>query len=368
MLPFAKEDYMKEVEAGYVKRRVHYEDPNVVILNYTDLCVYERRWNDVTLACRGLIINEETGEVLARPFPKFFNHGEIRGIQPIPQDEVPVITNKIDGSLGILYRLNGKVRWATRGSFVSEQAKEAQRIWDMKYSHLDSNQGLGDGVTLLAEIVTPNTRVVIDYKGMDDLVLLGAINRLTGDEFPYSLVEFISKNHWHIPMTERVHGDLQELIVKAEYELTQNEEGYVFHWEDNKLRLKVKSSKYIDVHRIMYGMSDKRKFTNWANGVMKEYISSIPEEFREELEVFEKDLDEKVKEILDFIELHYNMSPKESSKDVSTYATIVFVEMLGKRHLATLFLDRFYGRDVEKKIKTLVAKNYINIMNGEMLK
>src|ERR1700744_2448922 len=49
---------------------------NLTILNYTERCQYERGlWNEVTLACRGLI-HDGAGNVVARPFRKFFNYGQ----------------------------------------------------------------------------------------------------------------------------------------------------------------------------------------------------------------------------------------------------------------------------------------------------
>lgn len=363
MLSFTKEDYMKEVEGGYVTRRIHPENENVVILNYTDLCVYERHWNDVTLQCRGLIIDESTGEVLARPFKKFFNYGEVNGLeQEIPQYEVPVITTKMDGSLGIMYRLNGEIRWATRGSFVSEQAKEAQRIWDKKYSHLKNGIDIGDAVTVLVEIISPDTRVVVDYNGMEDLVILGVTNRYTGEEFPHSMINFICKSTWGMPVTERVKGDLAQMINKAKNELSHNEEGYVFHWEDAGLRLKVKGSKYMEVHRIIHGMSDKQKFASWANGNMKEYIKSLPEEFREELEEFEG----KLNFHYDCVHLHIFQSYLESPFSMGRKDFAVWVnENIEKKYIPFMFMLLDNKPDIDVHIKKMIADNYKEIM-GEL--
>ncbi|QOR67967.1 hypothetical protein IM538_07490 [Cytobacillus suaedae] len=72
-----KEAYRFEVEQKYISRREHPTNKDIIILNYTENATYEKRWNELTLNCRGLIVNERTGEILARPFPKFFNYGEI---------------------------------------------------------------------------------------------------------------------------------------------------------------------------------------------------------------------------------------------------------------------------------------------------
>lgn len=116
-------DIEREISNGYITKRIHPQNPDIIILNYTEKAIYDKHWNEVTMSCRGLIINEKTGEVLARPFKKFFNHNEDVPVDLSIPDEKPVATIKHDGSLGILYRLNNQIYWTTRGSFESEQAK-----------------------------------------------------------------------------------------------------------------------------------------------------------------------------------------------------------------------------------------------------
>ena len=56
----------------------------------------------MTLACRGLIVDAASGVVLARPYPKFFNHDQ-PGAPDLRMDAPADITDKSDGSLGVLY-------------------------------------------------------------------------------------------------------------------------------------------------------------------------------------------------------------------------------------------------------------------------
>ena len=50
-------------------------DGRLRILNYTAKATYSRHWNEATIACRGLILDDADG-VVARPFPKFFGPSE----------------------------------------------------------------------------------------------------------------------------------------------------------------------------------------------------------------------------------------------------------------------------------------------------
>ena len=82
----------------FVKVQQH-PDADLRILNYTQRTQFERVWNPVTLACRGLVVTAD-GLVVARPFAKFFNLAEHPGIA-LPDGAVEV-TEKLDGSVGIL--------------------------------------------------------------------------------------------------------------------------------------------------------------------------------------------------------------------------------------------------------------------------
>lgn len=90
------------------------------IFDYMEKAVFEREWNEVTRQCRGLVIDRQ-GRILARPYAKFFSYSEHPEGTFDPDDGV-VGTDKLDGSLGILYPLpDGGHAIATRGSFASDR-------------------------------------------------------------------------------------------------------------------------------------------------------------------------------------------------------------------------------------------------------
>ena len=77
---------------GYIRTS---RQGDLTLYCYTDQCVYNCMWNDVTKLARGLILSDENA-IIARPFEKFFNAGEL-GIA-IP--DLPFETyEKLDGSL-----------------------------------------------------------------------------------------------------------------------------------------------------------------------------------------------------------------------------------------------------------------------------
>jgi RNA ligase len=101
------------VAAGAVARA---DEGRLRLYIYSNRCVYERLWDDVSVLARGLVLDREARVVRATPFPKFFNHGEMAA--PIP-DEPFVADEKMDGSLAILFHDGDRWRVVTKGSFDS---------------------------------------------------------------------------------------------------------------------------------------------------------------------------------------------------------------------------------------------------------
>lgn len=133
--------------------------------------------NPFVRAARGLIVDLD-GNVVARPWDKFFNYGQEGCDQIDPSAEVEV-TDKADGSLGILHLSpEGRPHIATRGSFVSEQATTATQWIQEMSSDLDIE--FAEYWTFLFEIIYPENHIVVDYGGFEGLVLLGAVHISSG--------------------------------------------------------------------------------------------------------------------------------------------------------------------------------------------
>src|SRR3990167_7052542 len=86
------------IDEGLIAEQRHPLDANVRIYNYTHRVQYDKSlWDDVTMNCRGLILDVQQEKIVARPFRKFFNVSEhlAQGL-PIPE-ELPIVAEKYDG-------------------------------------------------------------------------------------------------------------------------------------------------------------------------------------------------------------------------------------------------------------------------------
>jgi RNA ligase len=355
--------YINEIEMGYISANYHGEDNNLVILNYTELATFEKRWNKYTMSARGLILDltdvKDNGiiYILARPFQKFPNYGtnEIEGYEnDIDWNEIESIMEKMDGSLGISYPFHGEIRWATRGSFHSDQAKMATKMWKEKYGEANYKYRKlfqDKNATLLAEIIYPENRVVVDYKDRKELVLLGVMGD-KGDA-PYHAVSQLGR-YLHIPVAPQYEYTLEEMLQKRK-EISANEEGWIVRFKNGK-RLKIKGEEYLQVHRIIHGLSDKAKVQAWAEGRMNEYIKMLPEEFRQELEEFADELDRLKDSLYTILQATFEFIAEEA-KDQKSFALKV-QEIIAKEFQGFMFEARKKGSISVDSIRQYIYRNY----------
>jgi len=260
---------------GFVRSQTH-PDPEVPyrIYNYTDKAVWEREWDDATLNCRGLLL-DDGGTVIARGMPKFFNFGEVSAPVFAPDDQVQV-SDKSDGSLGIPHRLpDGSIAVATRGSFASEQAIHATTLLNSSVTALSIISAMLDGgLSPLMEIVYPSNRIVLDYGGADELIFLG-VQLMAGQEFlPLSL------DNWPWSCAENIGWmTFTEALALPDRE---NREGVVITRVSDGAMVKSKQGDYLALHKIISGLSERALWQLIVDGEnVHEYILALPDEFQE---------------------------------------------------------------------------------------
>lgn len=257
---------------GYVFVQRH-PAQDLYIYNYTPKAQYERLWNDVTLQCRGLIL-DGNGGVVARPFRKFFNLEEVSNLPAEPFE----VYEKLDGSLGILYWAGEQAFIATRGSFTSEQSRKANQILHARYGHVLPR--LERKHTYLFEIIYPENRIVVDYGPQEDLVLLAVIETATGRELPLIEVGF--------PVVERYNGLINLATIREK--AARNKEGFVVKFASG-YRVKVKFAEYVRLHRILTRVSSKHIWEYLRDDrPMEELLEQVPDEFYQWVRVTENGL------------------------------------------------------------------------------
>lgn len=294
-LGFTREELHAATVAGDVRVQVHPEFPELCIYNYTEEVQYRNKWNKITLACRGLIINQHTDEIVARPWEKFFNFGQmdnrIDSMAPVE------VTDKMDGSLGIMYRdPDGSLAIATRGSFASEQAIHAtKRLYDYQCSYFGH-----DDYTFLFEIVYPANRIVVNYGDMDELVMLGAVHKQHG--YYLGPQESAGLLNWNGPVTEVWHFD--SFVDALSFPDRKGKEGVVIRSGRNIVKLK--QADYVELHRIVTNLSPRTIWEMLGSGkTVADICAEIPDEFHKYVEDIGGGLHQQASDIYNVVNISF---------------------------------------------------------------
>jgi RNA ligase len=320
------------------------------IYNYSPVVQYEKRWDAVTMQCRGLILDAEY-QIVARPFQKFFNLDELPA-EAIP-DEPFAVYEKLDGSLGILYWLNNEPFIATRGSFMSDQAIRATDILHSRYAHTFGK--LHRDRTYLFEIIYPQNKIVVNYGDREDLVLLAIINNQTGQD---CLLDHEADN-LGFPVVKRFTGfsALEKLKAEADNNTDDNAEGYVLRFESG-LRVKVKLAEYVRLHRIITGVSNIAIWEYLSEGRdFGEVLDRVPDELYDWVRGVQNDLLARYAAIETEAKAAFagfDFTAEHSRKDVALYFQT-------QRHPAILFkmLDGgSYKSIIWKHIRPVFSKSF----------
>jgi len=317
---------------------------DLFIWNYTPKVQYDRLWDDITIQCRGLVTDSK-GKIIARPFKKFFNYEEHKP-EDIPNEDY-VVYEKMDGSLGILFyyeeELTDETRYniwfnnnyetgmerffnpndlpdfdnsyyeptpkkrgewilATRGSFTSPQAIKGREILDRH----DISAWRKDN-TYLFEIIYPENRIVVDYKGEEKLVVLGGIHTETGEEIPDSSLFWTQDSGFEVVMTYKTWGETYDLLKE---EISKDREGYVIRFK-NGFRMKIKGDEYVRLHRILTNISNRDIWEYLKdNRPFDELLEKVPDEFnnwvkttildlQNQFDTIKTDVENQFKELID---------------------------------------------------------------------
>lgn len=238
---------------------------------YTRQCAYSRNWNPATRVARGLILDHKEEVIVAAPFPKFFNYGEVA-------DEVPRgvpfrLFEKVDGSMVTVFQHKGQWLTATKGSFQSAQAKWAAD----QLAGYNVNRHLPPNTTYVFEAVYPENRIVVKYN-FSGLVLLGAYDP-DGREWEHQeLAPLTNKIGCWVAQEVPAHCCLDHLTAKAA-SLGADQEGWVVRF-DNGYRLKVKGDEYCRLHRLVSRVTPLAVWEAFKEGKHADVAKDIPEEFQ----------------------------------------------------------------------------------------
>ena len=241
---------------------------------------------------RGLIFDLE-GNIIRRPYHKFFNVGERleSHLENIDVSKPHIILEKLDGSMIVPFPVSGDLIWGTKmgKTEVSDQVVE----WLKKSNNLlNYSEFVWSCVDLdlspIFEWTSNSQRIVLDYPE-PKLVLTAVRHLYTGDYLTYDEMRELLEE-WNIPLVRDLKGDGAQLSEKLieHCRTLQDAEGFVIRF-DNGQMYKIKSDWYCQLHRVKSEINYERGvITLLLNGNMDDLKSLMPANDLSRIEAYEK--------------------------------------------------------------------------------
>jgi hypothetical protein len=367
-----KETLDKYVSEGWLVSQKHPTLP-LAIYNYSQSTQYEGNWDDVTLSCRGLIVDSGTGEVLVKPFPKFFNYEEVEEEVPWESSEYVYVQEKMDGSLGILFNYKGEWILATRGSFTSPQAVRGMEILKSKYN-LDN---FNPNIAYMVEIIYPENRIVVAY-GEEKITFLGAmikresLNEGGPDELNWATANSFfhasgiseedivpTEMYFNNPEKREISPFDHSMYESLKGKNLKNKEGFVLRFYPSNYRCKIKFEDYVALHRIVTQVSS---YDIWENlrdhGKLPEvFLENVPDEFYDWVKKVESDVLDRFRFLKSLHAAHVSSILRSGLSDRKAMAS-AFMGIKDPRVNSGVLFLMADGRNSDSKIWDMVKPEY----------
>lgn len=199
--------------------------------------------------CRGLKFDRETGQVIARPYHKFFNVNERAetAVARLSLDQPHHILEKLDGSMIHAVPVGREFRFCTKmgitdvsmgaEAFVARNPNIYQLVRDLH----------GLGLTVIFEWCSPQQRIVIDYHH-DQLIITAVRENVTGQYWTYDQLLAVGAEYG-VPVVGALAGSMSNMESLIEHTRgLENAEGYVVRWANGHMT-KIKADHYVLLHR-----------------------------------------------------------------------------------------------------------------------
>ena len=285
---------------------------------------------------RGIIF-DLSGNVLRRPFQKFFNLGEREELLlgNIDFDEHHVILDKVDGSMVTPLMSLGQLRFATKAG-ITDMSPAIEAYVDQARAHYRSfcEYMIDINHTPIFEYVSRDNRIVLDYKEQN-LILLGIRNNLTGNYISYKQ-QIIYAYPYYIPVVKEVYNSKNSIDDFVRYIYNEKDiEGVVVRF-DNGHMLKIKTEWYVNIHRAKDACLHEKR-------------------------VIEMILDSKTDDVLAFL-------PPDDAKKLSEYSNAFLSGLNERRKDVVDSIKRFKGSITRKEYALEVAPHFNSLLNAIIFK
>jgi len=237
--------------------------------------------------CRGIIFDTATGDIIRRPFHKFFNVNEREETQDhvVDLSQSHAILEKLDGSMIAPFVVDDQLIWGTKmGATEVAEPVEDFVLLNENYSQF-ARFIIRRGYTPIFEWCSRKQRIVLDYK--EDQLILTAIRDLTTGRYMSLDLVMNTADLYFIP-TVRAFEPQSDMKSFIEYvRLLEDREGFVVRFSDGHM-LKLKCDWYVQIHKAKEKILQDRNIVELIlDDKLDDVKAHLPQEDRLHLTHFE---------------------------------------------------------------------------------
>ena len=199
--------------------------------------------------CRGMIFDTATGNLISRPYHKFFNVGEREetNLDKIDLTQPHAVLEKLDGSMIRPIPTPEGFRLGTKAGITDVAMNAEYFVADKPEYAKFIKSSFACGLTPIFEWCSRKNRIVVDYSE-DQLILTAVRDMRSGNYIPYSQMVETGKNY-DIPVVKAIAGDETDIEKVVDHIRKWDDgEGVVIRF-DNGHMVKIKADEYILRHR-----------------------------------------------------------------------------------------------------------------------
>jgi RNA ligase len=236
---------------------------------------------------RGIVFDTATGDIIRRPFHKFFNVNEREETQDhvVDLSRDHYILEKLDGSMIAPFIVNGEMIWGTKMG-ATDVAKPVQEFVARNPEYITfADECIDNGWTPIFEWCSRKQRIVLDY--FEDQLVLTAMRHInTGSYALHANLEAIGQAY-AIPVVNEFapHTDMKAFLEYVRD--LEDLEGFVVRFSDGHM-LKLKCHWYLQIHKAKEAILQDRNIVELIlDDKLDDIKAHLPAEDRDRLSQFE---------------------------------------------------------------------------------
>ena len=262
------------------------EKEGYTVINYN--VMFEDSFDcNIRRECRGIIFDSKTGDILRRPFHKFFNVNERDETQDhrIDLSQPHAILEKLDGSMIAPFIVNGEMIWGTKMG-ATDVAKPVEDFVKTNPRYVEfADKFINLGWTPIFEWCSRKQRIVLDYK--EDQLVLTAMRKIETGVYAYHSTLMDLGGIYDIPVVRAFEPQTDMKAFLDYVRDLEDLEGFVVRFDDGHM-LKLKCHWYLQIHKAKEAILQDRNIVELIlDDKLDDVKAHLPAEDRDRLTQFE---------------------------------------------------------------------------------